>query len=178
MRGAKAALGAAVLGTALVSATAASGSHALAGGPVEVFATPGTTGTILITGAIGDYGKTVDVNASGKVQGNGRYVKVTLKQGTFVIDAVAFNVKIGKLKPSFNTATCSAEGSGTAPISLGDGTGLYKGISATLSATATFAFIGPRYTSGKHKGQCNESNSAQVLDQYASIHAAGTVKFG
>jgi hypothetical protein len=177
MNGFKAVFGVAVLGTALFGAAAAYGAGMPAGGSVHVFATPGPTGTILITGAIGDYGKTLDINASGKAVANGRYVKVTLKQGTFVINAVAFNVKLAKLNPGVDKATCSAEGSGTGPVSLIDGTGLYKGISATLSATATFAFIAPRFTSGKDKGQCNLSNSAQPLDQYSSIDATGTVHF-
>ena len=36
-------------------------ANALAGGPITVFVTPGSngTGTIVITGAIGDYGKTL-----------------------------------------------------------------------------------------------------------------------
>ncbi len=144
---------------------------------MQVFANPGPTGTILLTGAIGDFGKTVDVNKSGKVQASGTYVKVTLKKGTFEINAAALNAKLAKLNPPVNKATCSAEGSGTGQVSLFNGTGLYQGLSGTLNVTATFAVIAPRFTSGKHKGQCNLSNSAQPLDQYAWITGAGTVKF-
>lgn len=57
-------------------------------------------------------------------------------------------------------------------------TGLYKGISGTLSDTVTYAAVVPRYTSGKEKGQCTfTSNSIQPLDQISSFTGSGTVKF-
>jgi hypothetical protein len=85
---------------------------------------------------------------------------------------------LNKANPTVNKATCSAVISVTAPGSAPvEGTGLYKGISGTLKPTATFAFLLPRYASGKNKGQWNESNSAQTLDQYSSIAGSGTVKF-
>jgi hypothetical protein len=40
-----------------------------------------------------------------------------------------------------------------------------------------FGAIFPRFTSGKTKGQCNESNSAQPLSQYAVITGSGSVSF-
>ena len=51
-----------------------------AGGSVKIFATPGNGpgGTILITGAIGDYGKTLTIDKNGKTDSNGDYVKITL----------------------------------------------------------------------------------------------------
>lgn len=177
MRGIKAVLGLVIVGSMLLIATAAFGASMPMGGSVYVYAVPGPTGTILLTGAIGDYGKTVNVNASGKVDPQGRYVKVTAKHGTFEINAVALNVKLGNLQPTINKTTCSAEGAGTGSVSLLDGTGRYQGLSGTLNVTATFAFIGPTFMSGKHKGQCNLSNSAQPLDQYSWITGSGTVKF-
>jgi hypothetical protein len=177
MRGLKAVLCAAMLGGVLFGANAALGAGMEPGGSVHVFATPGPTGTILLTGAIGDYGKTLNINANGKVDANGHYVKVNLKHGTFEINAVALNVKLAKVNPSINKTTCSGEGSGTGSVTLLDGTGLYKGLSGTLNVTASFAVIAPRFTSGKSKGQCNLSNSAQPVDQYSWITGSGTVKF-
>ncbi len=177
MRVVKAALAAAMLGTVLISGAAALGAGMPAGGSVHVFATPGPTGTIVLTGAIGDYGKTVNIDKSGKVDPNGVYVKVDLEKGTFEINAAALNAKLAKLAPAIDAATCSGEASGRDSVSLLDGGGLYKGMSGTLDVTATFAFIGPRFTSGKKKGQCNLSNSAQPLHQYSSIAGAGIVKF-
>ena len=177
MRVARPVLVVAMLGSVLLLATVAFGASTPPGGSVHVFATPGPTGTILLTGAIGDYGKTLDIDANGKVDPKGPYVKVNLKQGTFEINAVALNIRLAKLNPPVNKTTCSAEGSGTGSVTLLDGTGLYKGISGTLNVTVTFAAIAPRLTSGKNKGQCNLSNSAQPVDQDGWITGTGTVKF-
>jgi hypothetical protein len=65
----------------------------------------------------------------------------------------------------------------TAPITFVSGTGLYKGISGTVSLTETAAFILPRYTSGKNKGKCNESNSAAPLAEWGALSGSGTVSF-
>jgi hypothetical protein len=177
MRRLKVVLGVAMLGSVLLGASAAFGGSMPMGGAVHVFATPGPTGTILLTGAVGDYGKTVDIDANGKVDPKGTYVKATLKQGTFVINAVALNRKLAKLNPPVNKTTCSAEGSETGSVTVLDGTGLYKGINGTLDVTVTFAAIAPRYTSGKNKGRCNLSNSVQPVDQNGWIAGTGTVKF-
>src|ERR1039457_2695430 len=46
-----------------------------AGGCVKIFAAPsnGAGGTILITGAIGDYGKALTIDKNGKTDSNGDY---------------------------------------------------------------------------------------------------------
>jgi hypothetical protein len=55
-----------------------------------------------------------------------------------------------------------------------NGTGRYSGIGGTLQMTVTLAFIAPRYTSGKDKGQCD--NNTQPLSQYESVTGSGIVK--
>jgi hypothetical protein len=165
----------------LIPATVALGASPPAGGKVNVFVTQsspnGSKGTIVVTGAIGDYGKTLNVNKSGQPNANGAYVKVTLQQGSFLVNATKLNAKINHLQPTVNKATCSVSASGTGPVSLSNGTGLYAGISGNLKITVTFAFVGPRLSSGPHKGQCNESNNAPALAQYQSITGSGTVSF-
>lgn len=175
MRVARTALLTAVLGSVLIFAAGLYGAGMPAGGSIHVFATPGATGTILITGAIGDFGKTLTINKSGKAQASGAYFKASLKMGTFEINAVAFNAKLARLSPPINKTTCSAEGAGTGSVTLLDGTGLYRGISGTINVTATFAAIAPRYTSGKKQGQC--ILNSQPVDQYAWITGSGTIKF-
>jgi hypothetical protein len=59
------------------------------------------------------------------------------------------------------------------PVTLLDGTGRYKGISGKVAAT--FAFVMPRQTGGKDKGQCNQN--ARPLDSYTSLNGRGTVRF-
>lgn len=181
MRVVKASLGVAMLGSVLFGGSVALSSTASStpvGGSVEVFATPtGTGGTIVVTGAIGDYGKTRKINKNGKPDSKGKYTKVTLQKGTFEINGTRVQAMLAKAQPTLDKATCSGLFSGTAPVSLFDGTGLYKRITGTLKVTFTFAFIPPRYASGKHKGQCNLSDSAQPIAEYSSIRGTGTVKF-
>lgn len=166
-----------LLGAAASAATAPS---APAGGPVQIFGTPnisGAGGTIVITGAIGDYGTTLNIDKDGKTDSNGNYVKVTLKKGTFEVNKTALQAAGNEFNPAVNKATCSADGTQSAPVTLFDGTGAYKGITGTVSITVTEAFILPFFKSGKDKGQCNLSNNSQPLAVYASVAGSGNVSF-
>jgi hypothetical protein len=181
MRVVKVALGVAATMSLLGPATVALGASAPAGGKVNVFVTPlsanGPKARIVVTGAIGDYGTALSVTKSGKAAANGAYEKITLQQGSFLVNATKLNAKLNHLKPTVNTATCSVSATGTGPVTVSDGAGLYAGISGTLQITVKFAFVGPRLSSGPHKGQCNESNNAPSLAQYQSITGSGTVRF-
>jgi hypothetical protein len=172
-----------MLGSVLFGATTAFGSIASstpAGGSVQIYAPQSDSlhGTIVITGAIGDYGKTLTINSSGKAAANGNYVKITLHKGTFEINSATFNAMAQNVQPTVNQATCSAAATVAGPVTLFDGTGLYQGISGTVNITGTFGFIGPVFKSGKSKGQCNMSNNAQPISQYTLITGSGTVSFG
>lgn len=175
------ALGVAVLGSALLAATAAPGASMPRGGHVELFVTPsndGIHGPIVVTGAIGDYGQTLSMDKNGKPTADGDYVRITLQKGTFELNVAALNAKARKEQPTVDKATCSFLFSGTGPAAtLFNGTGLYRGISGTANIKITFAWVGTRYKSGKHKGQCNLSENARPVAQYSSITGAGTVKF-
>jgi hypothetical protein len=165
----------------LIPAAVAVGASPPAGGKVNVFVTPsspnGPRDTIVVTGAIGDYGKALSVDKSGKTDTNGDYEKITLQQGSFLVNATKLNAKLNHLKATVNKATCSVSASGTGPVTLSNGAGLYAGISGTLQITVKFAFVGPRFSSGPHKGQCNTNNNAPALAQYQSITGSGTVSF-
>jgi hypothetical protein len=175
MRGATAALGCAIAGSVLLGVAGALGAGMPAGGTVRIFVVPGQSqgqGTIVLAGAIGDYGKTLKANK----QGIGEMV---LKKGTIQVNLAAIQKLLNNAKPMIeNKTTCSYVFGGTAPVTLFNGTGLYKGISGTLMVTETFAAYGPFYTTGAHKGQCNTSNTATPLAQYGSVQGVGTVKFG
>jgi hypothetical protein len=180
MRVVKATLDVVILGSALFATAAALGAGAPAAGAMHLYATPSSDGihaTILLTGAIGDHGEALSINKNGKVEANGNFVKITLKKGTFELNSTTLDARFKNAQPAADKATCSAQFSGTGPVSLFNGTGLYTDISGTLNITETFAFVGPLYKTGKHKGQCNESNSAQPLGVYSSITGTGTVKF-
>jgi hypothetical protein len=184
MRAGKVVAGVAVVGGLLIGGTSALGAGAAStpkGGSVHVLVEPtgsGTGGKILFTGAIGDLGTTVNIDQNGKPDPNGNYGKVTLSKGTLEVNITALKAKANSASPAFNKATCSATISVTAPITLLDGTGLYAGISGTLHASEQAGFIGPRNTSGKNKGQCNLSNSAQPVGLLILVHGTGKVQFG
>lgn len=168
----------AVAGVSLGLASAAS---SVPGGPIELIASAGDSpnGTIVIAGAIGDYGKTLSMTKSGKPDSNGNYVKITLQKGTFEVDSTAFNKKAANAPATINnSATCSFAFTASGPVTLFNGTGLYTGISGTVTITVNFVGDGPRYTSGAKKGQCNMSNAAKPLAQRGWILGRGTVKFG
>ena len=151
------------------------------GGAIFIHATgsEGPGGTIVIVGAIGDHGTTLQTNKAGKPDPNGNYVKISLQKGTFEVDSTALNATTAKLPPKIlNNTTCSMLFTGTAPVKLYNGTGLYQGLKGTATITVSFGGISPFYTSGTHKGQCNTSHNAKPIAQWASITGPGAVTFG
>jgi hypothetical protein len=175
----------AALGAVAVGCTFAGGSAALAAsttptpGKIKVFVTEvnNTKSKVLVTGAIGDYGTGVSTDKNGKVDPNGAFQKIVLKQGGFVVDATGLNTALNHGSPHINKASCSSVFSGSGPGTLENGTGLYKGIGGKLTITVTFAGIAPRITSGAKKGQCNFAQNVQPLGAYSSITATGNVTF-
>lgn len=181
MRAVKLVLAGAILASMLVVASVALAARPPKPGKINVYVTPrpdnSGAGTIVITGAIGDYGKTQSIDKNGKKDPNGTLQKISLKQGTFVVDVTSLDKKLAKAPANINAATCSANFSVTAPSSLSQGTGLYFGIGGTVKITATFAAIASRYTSGAKKGQCNFSNNSAPAAQYTQITGVGSVTF-
>jgi hypothetical protein len=156
-------------------ASGATAPNTRSGGPVEVLLTPTKEGaaTIVVTGAIGDYGKTQDVNESGKSDETGNFVKVTLKKGSFEVDQTALNeAAANPASTSLNSTTCSAYTSVSGPVTLMRGNGLYRGISGTVDLTITSAAIG-----SLDKGKCNTTNKARPIAQFTSVTGSGTAAF-
>ena len=169
----------AVIG-ALAACTVAGAGTMPAGGKIKVWVTPGlgAVDKIVITGAIGDYGTATTITKSGKVDSNGNYVRIRLKQGGFEVNSVALNKKVNNAPPIMvNKTTCSFEFGGNGPVTLFNGTGRYAGISGTIQIAEVFAGVGPRFKTGAKKGQCNLSNNAQPAAFYGSITGTGTVSF-
>jgi hypothetical protein len=181
MRIAKTALGVAVVGSLLLGGTSAFGASARAGGAVKVFVTlkGNANGAIVITGAIGDYGKTVDVNSAGKPQKNGGYEQLALKDGSILINGAQIKAALNNASPTdFSAVTCSGSLDAVALTPIVSGTKAYSGIAGSLTLTVSFAFVGPFFTSGSKKGQCNtNANAPAPPGLYASITGTGTVSF-
>jgi hypothetical protein len=173
-------LGAAILVTQLFGGASVFGAGPMTGGMVHVFVTPSNGGAndILITGAIGDSGKSVNIDKGGKPNPNGNFGRVTLKHGTFEVDLTKLQAAQNNGQPTVNPMNCSGIFSVTEPVTFFGGTGAYKGIAGTVQITSEFGFILPKYTSGTKKGQCNESDNAEPVAQSASITGSGMVTFG
>jgi hypothetical protein len=153
-------------------------ASALSGGPIELFATVGNgpSGKIVVAGAIGDWGSTLSIDKSGRPDLNGNFVRVTLQKGTFEIDSTAVNKKMANPRPQIaSDVTCSVAASGSGPVKLFNGTGLYKGISGTANVTITFTGVGGRYQSGAKQGQCDRGPTP--LAMLGSVNGRGTVHF-
>ena len=71
--------------------------------------------------------------------------RVSLKKGSFIVDEYALQVASQDHQPTINPFNCSfrVESGIAGTVTLSEGTGLYKHISGTLSATDTFAAIQP-----------------------------------
>jgi hypothetical protein len=166
-------------GGAIFAAAATAAPTAPAGGQIYIHATgsEGPAGKIVIVGAIGDHGKTLQMDKNGKIDPNGNFVKIKLQKGTFEVDSTALNAKENQQHPMVNKGTCSFMLTGTAPVKLFNGTGLYKGIHGTVTITIAFGGIGPDYASGPHKGQCNMNQNVAPVVQFASVSGPGTVSF-
>ena len=157
-----------------VAVLAVSGGLASADGPstgsnVHFYeadtARDGNLGTVILTGAITDHGTDHQGVADG-----GNYNKLVLSKGSFEINVGPIG---NLLNFPVNPATCSADGSATAPIPIVDGTGTraYKGISGTIQTTVTFAWILPRLANG----QCN--TNATRYPGIGIAHGAGTISY-
>jgi hypothetical protein len=145
------------------------------GGSVRMFGIPkGAGGTFMFTGAIGDFGSTQRMTATGSPNANGDFVKFTLKHGTFVADATGFFNALNHAKPAFNKATCSGTLLASGRATLSAGTGQYAGISGTLRVTGTFAEIGSKLKNGK----CNMSQTAKPVAAFNAVTGTGHVSFG
>ena len=159
--------------TLLGVGVSASSATTPAGGSFKVWATPTTAGarSLVIAGAIGDYGSAVTIDQNGTTDAKGNYSHVLLQKGTFRINLTAFNKAAGKASFPINKANCSSEGSITAPASVSNGTGLYKGISGNVHLTLTLVWIVPRNSDNK----CDGTKKALFHSEY--LTGTGTVSF-
>jgi hypothetical protein len=161
----------ALLSTAVlaISGGLATAAGSSTGGKVHWYeadtALAGSLGTVILTGAITDHG----TDHQG-VAGGGNYNKFVLSNGTFEISIRKFG---NQLNFPVNPATCSADGTATAPIPIvpGTGTGAYHGISGTIQTTVTFAWILPRLANG----HCN--TNATRYPGIAIARGAGAVSY-
>jgi hypothetical protein len=154
----------------LVAGVTGASASTPTGGTLKFWATPTTAGAdnLVITGAIGDYGTSLNTDQNGKTNAKGSYALITLHKGTFRIDQTAFSTAADKASFPIDKATCSSEGSITAPAPVSSGTGLYKSISGKVRITLTLVWIVSRSSSGKCDG-------TKVLFHSEYLTGTGTV---
>jgi hypothetical protein len=134
------------------------------GGQIHVYGVntgASTTNQIIITGAFAARGETSQVSTS--------IGMVTTPQGTFKVNLADLQKAPGTGR--INEKTCSGAFKSSAPITLFDGTGAYKGIRGTIKLTTTFAAILPTTTSGKCRRDANPITNLSFFE------GEGTVSF-
>jgi hypothetical protein len=171
-------LGIAILGSVIFGVSAAFGSSApstRAEGSVNGYLgskdsspNPSAGGIILMTGAIGDYGRTTGI------KGQKALSLVKLQKGTFELKG---DTLTSARTLTRNSSTCSYSHSENVRLTVLDGTGLYAGISGTLNITVNYARVDRLYTTGSHKGQCSLSLTAVPYSQFETGIGTGTVSF-
>lgn len=101
----------------------------------------GPGSSVILTGAIGDYGKAVSVNPDGSVNPeHNSQLRLDLGHGSFRLDIAALDqafVAVMRTQFPTNTSTCSGSvsASHTVPIVAGSGTGTYQGVSGQFDLT-------------------------------------------
>jgi hypothetical protein len=126
-----------LLAGALFGSEAAFGATTPASGAIKVFVVPsgtGSGGTIVISGVIGDYGKTVNANSAGKPQKKGGYELLIMRKGTILVNGIQFNKTLNNANPTdFNATTCSGSIVASAPAPIVNGTKAYAGITGSVT---------------------------------------------
>ncbi len=155
------------------SANPAGPQASRARGPVQITGysdNDGPKSTVILTGAIGDFGEAMRTYAHGKIERNYNQLDLTITHGSFQLSIAGIEndlVSAFRHFPS-NTSTCSGivTATGTTPIVAGSGTGAYKGISGNFTTTVTIHEV-------DSWPKCNA-----LLAQDVFITGSGTVSFG
>jgi hypothetical protein len=152
---AAAALSVAAVLAATAGAASASASPATSGGVVHVYedSLGGKTNPVVITGYLNDHG--VDHEDA---LDHGQVNKIVLSKGSF-------EANVAKLHANLNVVASYPKGctlilKSTAPVTLSNGTGAYKGIHGTVTITSQDVVVFPR----NKNDSCNEQLSLALTD--------------
>ena len=101
-----------------------------------------------------------------------------LPKGSFIVNSTELNngFNSNSAPADYNSTTCSASVTFTAPVPIvaGSGKGAYVGITGSINLTAQAAFILPKTKSGS----CNQANNVQPVGAFGALTGSGTVSFG
>jgi hypothetical protein len=167
--------------TAATQAPAAAGTSAVtttaAGGPVHIIGysqnSDGPDFTVILTGAVGDYGPAVTVHPNGTIDPeHTSELSLGLRDGSFRLNIASLDKEIISVNSHWRSnRTCSFHLSVSAatPIVAGSGTGSYRGISGNLSTTVTIDEADVKPCPG---------GTSRFLAQLIFMVGSGTVSFG
>jgi hypothetical protein len=137
--------------------------------------TDGPTSTVILTGAIGDYGTGTTVHPDGTIDPDHTSdLKLTLARGSFDIDIARLHSQFAAaFKQNFptNPGTCSGTIKASAPATIvaGSGTGAYRSVTGSFELSINVDEVD---TGGKCDG------TGKFLAQDILITGAGTVEHG
>ena len=133
--------------------------------------------TVVLSGAIGDFGAAVSVLRNGMVDPeHSSQLNLALTQGTFriVIGPLHLKLEDALSHAPYSLRTCSghvAAVTGTAPVVPGSGTGAYKAIRGSFTLTITANEVDA-------KPGCTPFSGTALLAQSIFVTGSGTVSFG
>jgi hypothetical protein len=129
--------------------------------------------TVIVTGAIGDYGQAVTVHPNGTIDPeHTSELSLGLRDGSFRLDIGSLDKKIVSVTSHWpSTPTCSFHLSVTAPTTVvaGSGTGSYRGVAGSISMTVTIDEVDVKPCPG---------GTSKFLSQLIVFAGSGTVSFG
>lgn len=137
----------------------------------------GPTETVIVTGAIGDYGQAVSVYPNGAVDpDHSSQLSLQLSHGSFRLDIAALDKAfVAAVLRDFpgNATTCSGmvEVTGQAPVVARSGTGAYKGVGGAFTLTITLDEV-DKFSAAQ---PCTASSA--FLSQAIVMTGPGTVAF-
>jgi len=129
--------------------------------------------TVILTGAIGDYGPAVTVHPNGTIDPeHTSELRLELRNGSFRLNIAGLDKKIVSATSHWpSTPTCSFHLSlrAATPVVAGSGTGSYRGISGTLNMTIMIDEVDIKPCPG---------GTSRFLTQLIVMAGSGTVSFG
>lgn len=159
-------------GPAPSASASRTGSHTV--NLVAYSADDGPTSSVILTGAIGDYGSAVSVTTGGAVDRNHRDdLQLRLTRGSFRVHTAGIDKQLVTAFATFppNRTTCSGNvvATGPAPVVRGSGTGSYRGLTGAFRLTITIAEVDAR-------SHCTSSSA--FLKQSVVTSGSGSVSLG
>ena len=170
-----------VLVAGVLASPVMAGASTPSGGKISLWANANLTGAtskVVVVGAIADHGVGTSIDKNGKVDPNGAYERISLKNGSFEADATALdqNASAGRYRPSTTRRPVPSLSPSRGHSRSRTGRGRTRAL-GTVTATEQFVGIMPRLKTGKNKGACDQSDSARPVTGAGAVTGTGTIAF-